>query len=208
MCTHLLAQVSQWSLRHFTKINLAWPKGHDTIRCLALGAEVPEYCPGQILQTLIVRLLKRLWVSVNQNFSNVPPTLPPFSTPWAKSSWSILRVQNPQCSLRGQLSRHTHFTHDCSIITTTTTPTFCYCSHKKGLIDLCIESPISSYMLFHTCGTCISSKKAVWPLLHAEKFGKMRAFKYILFLPTLLRETLPILSISILFKMHLRVNHS
>ena len=134
MCTHLLAQVSQWSLRHFTKINLAWPKGHDTIRCLALGAEVPEYCPGQILQTLIVRLLKRLWVSVNQNFSNVPPTLPPFSTPWAKSSWSILRVENPQCSLRGQLSRHTHFTHDCSIITTTT-PTFCYCSHKQKRTD-------------------------------------------------------------------------
>ena len=187
MCIHLLAQVSKWSLRHFTKINLAWPKGHDTIRCLALGAEVPEYCPGQILQTLIVRLLKRLWVSVNQNFSNVPPTLPPFSTPWAKSSWSILRVENPQCSLRGQLSRHTHFTHHCSIITTTT-PTFCYCSHKQKRTDWSLHRKSNFFWhVFHTCGTGISSKKAVCPLLHAEKLGKMRAFNYILFLPTLLK---------------------
>ena len=55
-------------------------KYKDTIRCLALGAEVAGYCPGQISQTLIVCLLKRLWVLVNQNLSQwfpLPPLWPP-----------------------------------------------------------------------------------------------------------------------------------
>ena len=36
----------------------------DTIRCGTLGAEVPEQCHEQLMQTLIVRLLKLLFVKL------------------------------------------------------------------------------------------------------------------------------------------------